>query len=83
MTSVRLRLWLGIVALLGSVGLAGAGPTLGPKDDEKLPATDLDRVRIGDPAPDFTLESEAGVPVGLSDFRGRANVVLVFYRGRW
>jgi peroxiredoxin Q/BCP len=36
-------------------------------------------VRVGDPAPDFTLENASGEPVRLSDFRGRAEVVLFFY----
>ena len=35
-------------------------------------------VREGEPAPDFTLTSDAGDQVSLSDFRGRP-VVLYFY----
>ena len=35
-------------------------------------------VNEGEPAPDFTLESEAGEQVSLSDFRGKP-VVLYFY----
>jgi peroxiredoxin len=38
---------------------------------------------VGAPAPDFTLESKDGVAVTLSSFRGRKDVVLVFYRGHW
>ena len=34
---------------------------------------------IGDLAPDFTLSNQNGEPVALSDFRGKKNVVLVFY----
>ena len=56
---------------------------LGPADGRDLPGTDLERVQAGDLAPDFTLVSLAGPPVTLSDFRGRKNVVLVFYRGHW
>jgi peroxiredoxin len=33
-------------------------------------------------APDFTLESAQGTPVGLSDYLGTSDVVLVFYRGQ-
>ena len=33
-------------------------------------------------APDFTLDSAQGTPVTLSDYRHRAAVVLVFYRGQ-
>ena len=57
--------------------------SLGPTDGFDLPPVDLDRVRAGDVAPDFTLTSLAGPPVTLSDYRGEANVVLVFYRGHW
>ena len=56
---------------------------LGPVDGHDLPPTDLERVREGDEAPDFTLASLAGPDVTLSDYRGEKNVVLVFYRGHW
>jgi hypothetical protein len=36
----------------------------------------------GEPAPDFTLDSAQGVAVTLSDYQGKSNVVLVFYRGK-
>ncbi len=51
-----------------------------------LPAqgpANLNRVQVGQPAPDFTLESRKGAPVKLSQFQGRKRVVLVFYRGQW
>jgi thioredoxin-dependent peroxiredoxin len=35
-------------------------------------------VREGDPAPEFTLESDSGEQISLSDFRGKP-VVLYFY----
>ena len=56
---------------------------LGPKDGLDLDAVDLDRVQVGDAAPDFSLTSLAGPVVTLSDFRAEKNVVLVFYRGHW
>jgi hypothetical protein len=56
---------------------------LGPKDGANLAATDLDRVKVGDRAPDFTLENMDGQRVTLSDVYRRRNVVLVFYRGQW
>ena len=34
---------------------------------------------IGDSAPDFTLVNQFGADVTLSDFRGKKNVVMVFY----
>jgi cytochrome oxidase Cu insertion factor (SCO1/SenC/PrrC family) len=36
-------------------------------------------LKVGDVAPDFTLNDTAGTPVKLSDFRGKKNVVLAFY----
>ncbi len=38
-----------------------------------------DSVRVGDPAPDFTLPSSTGEPVSLRDFRDKSEVVLFFY----
>ncbi|GBD33626.1 MAG: hypothetical protein KatS3mg081_1757 [Gemmatimonadales bacterium] len=58
-------------------------PALGPVDGPTDPPTDLDRVKVGAPAPDFTLESLDGRYITLSGFRGQKNVVLVFYRGYW
>jgi AhpC/TSA family len=40
-------------------------------------------LRVGEPAPDFTLPDAAGAAVSLASFRGRTPVVLVFYRGYW
>ena len=65
-----------------SEGRPGA-PALGPADGRELPGFDLDRIQVGDLAPDFTLVSFAGDPVTLSDFRGETNIILVFYRGHW
>jgi peroxiredoxin len=41
------------------------------------------RVKVGEPAPDFSLTDEHGQTVRLSDFRGRTHVLLVFVRGDW
>jgi cytochrome oxidase Cu insertion factor (SCO1/SenC/PrrC family) len=56
---------------------------LGPKDGASLPPTDLKRIKVGEPAPDFTLQNQQGNAVSLSDYRGKKKVVLVFYRGQW
>jgi AhpC/TSA family len=66
-----------------SSGDGALPPPLGPKDGASLPPTDLERIKVGQPAPDFTLENMDGNPVSLSDFRGKKSVVLVFYRGQW
>jgi hypothetical protein len=40
-------------------------------------------LRVGEPAPPFTLTDAAGRPVSLADYRGKKPVLLVFYRGYW
>ncbi len=40
-------------------------------------------LRVGEPAPDFTLPDASGRSVTLADYRGKKPVVLVFYRGYW
>jgi len=52
-------------------------------DPAALNPADLERVQVGDRAPDFTLENVDGNKISLSDFHGRRKVVLVFYRGHW
>ena len=61
-----------ITAVLWAAALAGglAAQNAAP------PKTHL---KVGDPAPDFTLMSTAGQPVKLSDFRGKSAVVLAFF----
>jgi cytochrome oxidase Cu insertion factor (SCO1/SenC/PrrC family) len=43
---------------------------------QQAPKTQL---KVGQVAPDFTLNDTEGKPVKLSDFRGKKNVVLAFY----
>jgi hypothetical protein len=56
---------------------------LGPLDAAALSPADLDRVAVGDTAPDFRLAALGADPVRLSDLRQSQDVVLVFYRGHW
>jgi len=65
--------------------LAGAPAfaQLGPKDGAGQAPTDFERIKVGQPAPDFSLTNMDGKPISLSDFRGKKSVVLVFYRGHW
>ncbi len=64
-------------------GAFAQAPNVGPVDGHDLPATDLERVAVGTEAPLFALESYGGETIALADYRGRKNVVLVFYRGHW
>jgi len=75
------RLAVSIAFLVLSVAVAQA--QLGPKDGGNLKPTDLERVNVGETAPDFTLENLDGNRISLSEFRGKKNVILVFYRGHW
>lgn len=79
-------------ALLGVAACAPAdapmdtpeGPrALGPVDGMELPGAAPDRVAVGDPAPDFVLESYRGDTLALTDYRGTHEIILVFYRGSW
>ncbi|MBI1789744.1 MAG: redoxin domain-containing protein [Acidobacteria bacterium] len=64
---------------LASFALGVAGLLYGQSDQSP---SDLNRIRVGEPAPDFTLPAAEGPAASLSQFRGK-NVVLVFYRGYW
>ncbi len=71
--------------LIAALLMAGSleAQSLGPTDGRDLGAVDIDRVAVGEPAPDFTLPQYGGGQVTLSQFRGTKNIVLVFYRGYW
>ena len=50
---------------------------------ENLPSTDLERVKVGSPPPDFLLKDVQGQTHSLKDYEKKKNIVLVFYRGHW
>jgi hypothetical protein len=84
MRSFRPRRCLPLLLLLALwSGACSRRPQLGPTDGAGLPPRDLERVKVGEPAPDFTLENKSRQAVTLSDFRGEKHVLLVFYRGHW
>jgi hypothetical protein len=75
------RRWYGWVALAVSVLLL----TLGSYVNfvmARIPAEPT-VLRLGEPAPDFTLTDAAGRSTSLADYRGKKPVLLVFYRGYW
>jgi cytochrome oxidase Cu insertion factor (SCO1/SenC/PrrC family) len=83
-TSLRvLGLVTALVLWAAELATAQVATAFGPRDGAGLSPTDLARIAIGSQAPDFTLESKDGGTVTLSSFRGRKDVVLIFYRGHW
>ena len=65
-------------------GAFAQAPNVGPVDGHDLPATDPGAGGGGHGGPPlFALESYGGETIALADYRGRKNVVLVFYRGHW
>jgi thioredoxin-dependent peroxiredoxin len=46
--------------------------------DEQAPSAKR-KVRVGDPAPDFALPCQTGMPLHLGDLLGQTNIVLYFY----
>ena len=66
--------------------------SIGPEVSQKFRASidDLSRsgitdrsIKIGDSAPDFTLDTQSGNPVRLKDCLLQGPIVLSFYRGGW
>lgn len=62
--------------LLGGLLAALFLPFAVPAQQPQIAHTFL---KVGDMAPDFTLRSNQGTTVKLSDFRGKKNVILAFY----
>jgi len=50
---------------------------------ELKPVDSTLKVKVGEPAPDFTLPSISGERVSLSQFKGKKNVVLSFVPAAW
>ena len=72
-----------VALALASLVTTAVFAQLGPKEPASQPVTDLNRVKVGQQAPDFSLEDSDGKAITLSDFRGKKSVVMVFYRGYW
>ena len=67
--------------LLTAVSIAAAQPTptQTPAPAKPAPQAPRTNLKVGQPAPDFTLNATDGKTYKLSDFKGKKNVVLAFY----
>jgi hypothetical protein len=77
---------LSLIILLAATSWAAAQtPTPTPTPQRTAPPVPHTNLKVGQPAPDFTLPSSISGPDGrkvsykLSDFKGKKNVVLAFY----
>ena len=75
--AVAALLALAVAACAQQPPTAAPQPSATPK--QQTPAPPQTQLKVGDPAPDFTLPDTKGQPVKLSDFRGKKSVVLAFY----
>jgi cytochrome oxidase Cu insertion factor (SCO1/SenC/PrrC family) len=79
-----LKVFLGLAVTLGLAATAAAQQPSQPAGQPAQarpaqPAAPKTHLKVGDPAPDFTLRDTNGKEVKLSDFKGKKNVVLAFY----
>jgi len=65
--------------LLLALLLAALSLPAGYAADNKPDETPQPKVKVGDVAPDFTLQDQNGNKVSLHDFKGKKNVALAFY----
>jgi len=63
-----------LVAVLLAASLLPAGYAATKSSDVPPP-----KIKVGDMAPDFTLQDQNGNKVSLHEFRGKKNVALAFY----
>ncbi len=63
-----------LTALLLAGSLLPAGYAANKPSDTPPP-----KIKVGDMAPDFTLQDQNGNKVSLHEFRGKKNVALAFY----
>ena len=63
----------------GNSSAANTAGSNSAQQNGQPPAPPRTTLKVGDAAPDFTLNDTNGTPVKLSDFRGKKNVVLAFY----
>ena len=66
-----------LVVVFGAVALGQQPPA--KQAPAKQPPPVKTHLKVGDPAPNFTLRATDGKTYTLSDFKGKKNVVLAIY----
>jgi len=72
----RVFVFLFLLATIASIAIAQTPPQPAASQQPAPPKTHL---KVGQPAPDFTLRATDGKTYKLSDFKGKKNVVLAAY----
>jgi cytochrome oxidase Cu insertion factor (SCO1/SenC/PrrC family) len=72
---------LSLIVVLAAASMAAAQPTptQTPAPAKTAPPAPHTSLKVGQAAPDFTLNATDGNTYKLSDFKGKKNVVLAFY----
>jgi AhpC/TSA family len=78
----NMKIKLAAALLLFLIALSCSNSKLNSELDAELQPRN-EPVKIGEMAPNFTLEDQNGQKVTLSALRGSAPTVLAFYRGNW
>lgn len=78
----NMKIKLAAVFLLFLIALACSNSKLNSGLDAELQPRS-EPVKIGEMAPNFTLEDQNGQKVSLAALRGSVPTVLAFYRGNW
>jgi len=68
---------LAIVLIISGISCTGNGSTQETTSQDKTKISGS--VKVGDVAPDFEMRNQAQLKVSLSEFKGKKNVVVVFY----
>lgn len=71
------------VMLTGFLGFFEYSPYEGELDPAAPYSSIESTLQTGDLAPEFTLNSQTGAAIALSQYRDKQHVLLVFYRGSW
>ncbi len=73
--------WLLLLPMVLAAPAFAQTATIAPQTAAPVqqPAPPKTHLKVGQPAPEFTLTDTEGRQVKLSDFKGKKNVVLAFY----